>query len=51
MRQEVTDDNAGMVDCRHTSGGVFVAIDSNLGAVVDREEGTVTFKAKSPKRG
>ena len=25
-------------DRKHTSGGVFVAVDSNLGAVVDKEE-------------
>ena len=29
---------AGSEDRKHTSGGVFVAIDSNLGAVVGAEE-------------
>ena len=28
--------------CKHTSGGVFVAIGSCLGAVVDKEEGVAT---------
>ena len=27
----------------HTSGGVFVAVDSNLGAVVEVEEGAIEF--------
>ena len=27
----ITDENAGTEDCKHTSGGVFVAVDSNLG--------------------
>ena len=36
-----TDENAGSGDCKHTSGGVFVAIDNDLGAVIDREEGVV----------
>ena len=30
----ITDDRAGSEDRKHTSGGVFVAVDSNLGAVV-----------------
>ena len=38
----ITDDRAGSEDRKRTSGGVFVAIDSNVGAVVDKEEGTVT---------
>ena len=32
---------ASREDRNHTSGGVFVAIDSNLGAVVGAEEGTI----------
>ena len=32
---------AGDDDRKHTSGGVFVAIDSNLGAVVGAEEGAI----------
>ena len=35
----ITDDTAGSEDRKHTSGGVFVAVDSNLGAVVGDEEG------------
>ena len=38
----ITDDKAGCEDRKHTSGGVFAATDSNLGAVVDKEEGAVT---------
>ena len=36
-----TDERASSEDQKHTSGGVFVAVDSNLGAVVGGE-GTVT---------
>ena len=41
---------------RHTSGGVFVALDSNLGAVVGAEEGAIEsqsqeMKVELPKRG
>ena len=32
---------AGDEDRKHTSGGVFVAVDSNLGAVVGAEEGAI----------
>ena len=35
----ITDETAGSEDRKHTSGGVFVAVDSNLGAVV--EEGAI----------
>ena len=37
----ITEETAGVKDRKHTSGGVFVAIDSNLGAVVGAEEGAV----------
>ena len=38
----ITDERAGSEDRKHTSGGVFVAaVDSNLGAVVGAEEGTI----------
>ena len=37
----ITEETAGDEDRKHTSGGVFVAIDSNLGAVVGAEEGTI----------
>ena len=40
-QQDCTDGNVGSEDCKHTSGGVFVAMDSNLGAVVGTEEGAV----------
>ena len=33
----ITDESAGSEDRKHTSGGVFVAINSNLGAVIDKE--------------
>ena len=34
----ITDEKANSEDRKHTSGGVFVAIGSNLGAVVDEAE-------------
>ena len=37
----ITNEKAGK-DRRHTSGGVFVAVDTNLGAVLGKEEGAVT---------
>ena len=36
----ITDERASSEDRKHTSGGVFIAVDSNLGAVVGAEEGT-----------
>ena len=38
----ITDENASSEDRKHTSGGVFVAVDSNLGAVIGKEDGAVT---------
>ena len=38
----ITDERAGSEDQKHTSGGVFVAVDSNLGADVGEKEGAVT---------
>ena len=38
----ITDERAGIEYQEHTSGGVFVAVDSNLGAVVGEKEGAVT---------
>ena len=38
----ITDEIAGSEDQKHTSGGVCVAVDSNLGAVVGEKEGAVT---------
>ena len=37
----ITGEKAGSEDRKHTSGGVFIAVDSNLGAVVGEEEGAV----------
>ena len=37
----ITDARASSEDRKHTSGGVFVAVDSNLGAVVGAEEGAI----------
>ena len=34
----ITDENAGSEDRKQTSGGVFVAIDSNVGAVIDTKK-------------
>ena len=36
----ITDEMASSEDRKHTSGGVCVAVESNLGAVVGAEEGT-----------
>ena len=38
----ITDECAADEGRKHTSGEVFVAIDSNLGAVIGKEEGAVT---------
>ena len=35
----ITDETAGSKDRKHTSGGVSVAVDSNLGAFICKEEG------------
>ena len=37
-----TDERASIEDQKHASGGVLVAVDSNLGAVVGEKEGAVT---------
>ena len=37
----ITEETTGNEDCKHTSGGIWVAIDSNLGAVVGAEEGAI----------
>ena len=39
----ITEERAGSEDRKHTSRGVFVAIDSNLGAVIGKEVGAVTW--------
>ena len=39
MHARITVEMAGDDDRKHTSGGVFVAVNSNLGAVVGAEEG------------
>ena len=40
----ITDVKAGIEDQKHKSGGVFVAVDSNLGAVVGGKEGAVNVR-------
>ena len=51
----ITEETAGDEDRKHTSGGVLVAIDSNPGAVVGAEEGTIESiqetKEESHKHG
>ena len=37
----ITDEKASSDDRKHTSGGVFVVVDSNLGAVIGEEGGAV----------
>ena len=37
----ITDERANSDDRKHTSGGVFFAVDSNRGAVVGAEEGAI----------
>ena len=37
----ITDENVGTEDRKRASGGVFVAVDSNLGKVVGEKEGSV----------
>ena len=37
----ITDERAGSEDRNHTSGGAFVAVDSNFGAVVGQKEGAI----------
>ena len=37
----IIDDRACSEDRKHTSGGVFVSVDSDLGAVVGAEEGAI----------
>ena len=39
--ERITDETRGSEDRKHTSGGIFIAVDSNLGAVVGEEEGAV----------
>ena len=34
----ITDEKASSEDRKHTSGGVSVAVDSHLGAVIERKE-------------
>ena len=37
----ITDERASSEDRKHTSGGVLVAVDSNIGAIVGAEEGAI----------
>ena len=41
MQQESLIERADREDRKHTPGGVFAAVDSNMGAVVGAEEGTI----------
>ena len=48
----ITNERASSEDRKHTSGGVFVAVDSNLGAVVGAEDGAIVSipgNEESPK--
>ena len=50
----ITDERASSEDRKHTSGGVFVAVDSNLGSSCGgRKEGlrSQAMKEESPKHG
>ena len=51
----ITDENADTEDRKHTSGGVFVVVDSRLGAVVGqmrkRLNQSQATKEESPKHG
>ena len=50
----ITDERANSEDRTRTFGGVFVAIDSNLGAVVGAEEGaieSITGRKNCPSMG
>ena len=38
----ITYERAGSKDRKHTSGGVFVAVDSNLGTAIPGNEGRIT---------
>ena len=47
---KITNENANGEDCKHTSGVVFVAIDSDIGAVVDKEEGAIVSTLRNEGR-
>ena len=46
----IAEEMAGDEDRKRTSGGVFVAIDSNLGAVVGAEEGAIQSMSGNERR-
>ena len=46
----ITDETAGREDRKHTSGGLVVVIDCNLGAVVGAEEGAIESIASNEGR-
>ena len=54
-RERITHGTTGSEDRKHTSGGLFVAVDSNLGAVVERKKGRLSrfqaTKEELPKHG
>ena len=45
----ITDERAGSEDQKQTSGGVLVAVNSNLGAVVGEKEGAVICPSQKMK--
>ena len=51
----ITDVSVSSEPCKHTSGGVSVAIDSDLGRAIDKKEELVRpslgMKEESPKHG
>ena len=47
----ITDERAGSEGRKHTSDGVFVAVESNLGTVVGEGEGSQATRDESPKHG
>ena len=46
----ITDERASCEGQKHTSGGVFVAVDSNLGAVVGEKEGAIDSTSSNEGR-
>ena len=45
----ITDEKTGSEDRKHTSGGVSIAVDSNLGAVVRRRRRNSGINPKATK--
>ena len=47
----ITDEGTGSENRKHTSGGVLVAIDRSLGALIDRSRPSQEVKEESPNHG